>query len=80
MGINAATQIDARLRNHDWRRTIAEGVEMAKDQIRSDVKMDESHVMWALLCEASKVAEQAYTAPPRSGFPTKAALPEAPAA
>ena len=79
MGINAATQIDARLRNHDWRRTIAEGVEMAKDQIRSDVKMDESHVMWALLCEASKVAEQAYTAPPRSGFPTKAALPEAPA-
>ncbi|WP_171232181.1 hypothetical protein [Ruegeria sp. HKCCA4812] len=78
MGFNAATQIDGRLRNHDWRRTIAEGVELAKGQIRSDVTMDETHVMWALLCEAAEVSKIAYSGPPRTGMPSKSALPEAP--
>jgi hypothetical protein len=78
MGIDVATQIDARLRNHDWRRTIAEGVELAKDQIRSDVTMNETHVMWALLKEAASVSSTAYSAPPRTGLPIKSALPEAP--
>ncbi len=77
MGINVATQIDGRLRNHDWRRTIAEGVELAKDQIRSDVTMDETHVMWALLKEAAQVSSIAYSAPPRTGLPIKSTLPEA---
>lgn len=78
MGIDATTQIDARLRNHDWRRTIAEGVDMAKEMIRSDVTMTEAHVMWALLCEAAKVSHLVHPAPPRTGYPVKSAMPEAP--
>ncbi len=78
MGINVVTQIDSRLRGHDWRRTIAEGVELAKDQVRSDVTLDETHVMWALLCEAAQVSSIAYSGPPRTGMPAKSALPEAP--
>ena len=66
------------LANHDWRRTIAVGVDLAKDMIRSDVEMSERHVMWALLCHAAKVSQIAYPAPPRLGFPAKSAMPDAP--
>ncbi|KGM50651.1 hypothetical protein [Pseudooceanicola atlanticus] len=67
-----------KLAENDLRAMIAAGTEMAQDMVRSDVKMDESHVMWALLCEAADVSSRAFTAPPRTGFPAKSAMPDAP--
>lgn len=62
--------------NHDWKRTIADGVEMAAQQTKRDVVPDERHVMWALLKEAAQTTKLAYSAPPRSGLPTTSAMPE----
>lgn len=65
------------LRNHDWQRTIRAGAEMAAEMVRSDVRADERHVIWALLVEAAQVSRRAYTSPPRTRLPSKSALPEA---
>lgn len=63
---------------HNWPATIKAGVEMAGEQVRSDVAVKETHVMWALLKEAAMVSSIAYRAPPRSGWPQKSTLPDAP--
>lgn len=70
-----AEQIDP-LANHDWKRTIADGVEMATQQVKRDVVPDERHVIWALLKEAIQTSRLSYSAPPRSGLPTKSQMPE----
>lgn len=66
------------MERHNWPATIRAGVEMAGEQVRSDVTVKETHVMWALLKEAAQVSSLAYRAPPRSGLPIKSTLPEAP--
>jgi len=63
---------------HNWAATIKAGVEMAAEQTRSDVDVREHHVMWALLRDAASVSGRAYPAPPRTGWPSKSAMPDAP--
>lgn len=70
-----AEKIDP-LAAHDWATTIRDGVEMAGQQTKRDVEVDERHVVWALLKEAIQTAKIAYSAPPRSGFPSKSQMPE----
>ncbi len=62
---------------HNWAATIKAGAEMAAEQTRSDVEVRETHVIWALLKEAASVSARAYTAPPRTGFPTTSTMPDA---
>ena len=64
--------------NHDWRRSIADGIELAKDQVRKGSTLKDRDVIWALLREACYVSRVAYKAPPRSGFPRKTSLPDGP--
>jgi hypothetical protein len=66
------------IERHNWPATIKAGVEMAGEQVRSDVQVKETHVMWALLKEAAQVSSLAYRAPPRTGWPQKSSLPDAP--
>ena len=66
------------IEKHNWPATIKAGVDMAAEQVRSDVQVKETHVMWALLREAATVSGRAYGAPPRSGWPVKSTMPDAP--
>lgn len=63
---------------HNWPATIRAGVEMAAEQVRSDVEVKETHVIWALLCEAAQTSARAYSGPPRTGYPKKSIMPDAP--
>ena len=51
---------------------------MAAAQVRSDVEVRAEHVIWALLREAAQVSSQAYSGPPRTGYPAKSVMPDAP--
>jgi len=64
----------ARLRNHDWRTTIRDGTQAAERN--SNRSVDHTHIVWELLKEAAVVSRSAYSAPPRTGFPAKSALPD----
>lgn len=64
--------------SHNWSATIKAGADMAADQTRSDVEVREEHVIWALLKEAALVSGRAYAAPPRTGWPVKSTMPDAP--
>lgn len=67
------------IHEHNWRRTLNAGMQMAVENARKDTTLSAVHVMWELLCEAAKTSQIAYTAPPRTGYPTKAIMPDAPA-
>jgi len=71
-------ELKEKMRNHDWRRTLRDGFEIARDQVRKDYAVKDHHVAWALLTEAAWVSRVAYPAPPRSGFPGRSAMPESP--
>ena len=62
----------------DWSRAIRVGEALAVENTRSDVKLDATHVMWELLREAASVSARAYPAPPRSSYPAKSSMPDAP--
>lgn len=66
------------MRTHNWATTIKAGSEMAAEQVRSDVEVTEAHVIWALLSEAAKTSARAYSGPPRTGYPNKSVMPDAP--
>lgn len=65
------------IQQHDWRRTLNEGMEMAVENARKGSDLGAAHVMWELLCEAAKTSQIAYSAPPRTGYPTKSIMPDA---
>ena len=67
------------IHQHNWRRTLNAGMEMAVENARKDATLGARHVMWELLCEAAKTSQLAYSAPPRTGYPAKAVMPDAPA-
>lgn len=66
------------IRQHNWSATIKAGADMAAEQTRADVEVKEQHVIWALLKEAATVSGRAFKAPPRTGWPTKSTMPDAP--
>lgn len=65
-----------RLCAHDWRSTIQAGADAAHEKVRKGSRVDGTHIAWELLRDAVSVSRIAYTAPPRSGFPQKSALPD----
>lgn len=70
--------IEAKLRGRvNWSRAITDGIELAQEMVRRDVEVTKEHVMFALLCEAARVSA-CYSAPPRTGFPGKSSMPDAP--
>jgi len=71
-------ELKEKMRNHDWRRTLRDAYDLARDQVRSDYKVKDHHIAFALLREAAWVSRVAYPAPPRSGFPSRSAMPESP--
>lgn len=71
-------QILLRLKNHAWNKTWRDGEDLARDNIKSDATLRNHHVAWELLKEAAKVSRLTYRAPPRTGFPGKSSLPDAP--
>lgn len=62
----------------DWPRAWRIGEDLARDQVRRGDPVDDSAIMWALLCDAAKVSRIAYKAPPPQGFPGKSVMPDAP--
>jgi hypothetical protein len=66
------------IESHNWASTIRAGADLAAQQVRSDVDVKETHVIWALLCEAAQTSSRAYSGPPRTGFPRKSIMPDAP--
>lgn len=69
-------ELKNKLRAHDWRTTLKDGEELAKNNIRSDKPVTMARIAWELLREAAFVSRVSYTAPPRSGFPGRSAMPE----
>lgn len=69
---------DRLMRKHDWRRTISHGVDLALEALPMTATLRDHNVVWALVKEAAFVSRVTYPAPPRSSFPSKAALPDAP--
>ena len=65
-----------RLCAHDWRSTIQAGTDAAHEKLRKGSRVDGTHIAWELLRDAVSVSRIAYTAPPRSGYPQKSALPD----
>lgn len=63
---------------HDWAGTIRAGVELAGEHVKQNVDIQEYHVMWELLRQAAQVSRLTYKAPPRQGYPSKSAMPDAP--
>ncbi|KAF0675085.1 hypothetical protein [Profundibacterium mesophilum] len=61
----------------DWTKAVREGVEMASNDLRKTGRLGPADVMWPLFCEAVRVTARAYTAPPRTGYPGRSAMPEA---
>lgn len=53
------------------------GIRLMVETTHAREKRDQPAVMWALLCEAAEVS-RSWPAPPRSGHPSKSAMPEAP--
>jgi hypothetical protein len=66
------------IESHNWASTIRAGADLAAQQVRSYVDVKETHVIWALLCEAAQTSSRAYSGPPRTGFPRKDIMPDAP--
>lgn len=60
----------------DWNRAINIGYDMAIENCRRDTEIGDAQAMWELLREAAQVSAQTYKAPPRTGYPTKANMPE----
>lgn len=60
----------------DWNRAINIGYDMAIENCRSDTEIGDAQAMWELLREAAQVSAQVYKAPPRTGYPTKANMPD----
>lgn len=63
--------------NHDWHRTIRHGETLAVDAARANQTLGVEDVMWALFREAVETS-RSYSSPPRTGYPSKSAMPEAP--
>lgn len=68
----------ATLRNYDWDRAKAAGLEMAYAQVKAGQEVAVRDVYWALLREAAQVSAISYTGPPRQSLPSKSTMPEAP--
>ena len=62
----------------DWERAWKAGEELARERLRSNQNLTDILIVWALVVEAFKVSKIAYSAPPRTGYPQKSSLPEAP--
>lgn len=62
----------------DWLRAIKAGEVMAVENARMGQELKPEHAIWELLKEAASVSHIAYGGPPRSGYPAKSAMPEAP--
>lgn len=65
-----------KMRSHDWRVTLREGKELARKNVRADKAVTMPRIAWELLREAAFVSRVSYAAPPRSGFPSRSAMPE----
>lgn len=68
----------ARLRNYDWKRAQFHGLDMAMDQARAGQEVTDREIWWALFEEAVKVSAICYSPAPRSGLPSKSAMPDSP--
>lgn len=53
------------------------GKTIAPEHHRSGQKIGDREIMWALTCEAFYVA-RFYSSPPKTGYPSKSAMPDAP--
>lgn len=69
-------ELIAKMRSHDWHITLKDGEELARKNIRSDKPVTMPRIAWELLREAAFVSRVSYAAPPRSGFPSRSAMPE----
>lgn len=69
-------ELIAKMRSHDWHITLRDGEELARKNIRSDKPVTMPRIAWELLREAAFVSRVSYAAPPRSGFPSRSAMPE----
>ena len=65
-----------KMRSHDWHTTLRDGEELARKNIRSDKPVTMPRIAWELLREAAFVSRISYASPPRSGFPSRSAMPE----
>lgn len=70
--------IQIRLANHDWQKTLRDAETLARDNIKADARLSDHHIGWELLREAARVSRLSFPAPPRTGFPAKSSLPDAP--
>lgn len=61
----------------DWHRALRKGEVMAVDEAKVGARLGPEDVMWALFKDACRVS-RSYSSPPRSGYPVKSCLPEAP--
>lgn len=62
----------------DWQKAMRQGLDMAMEQVLKGKEVSDVDIMWALLKDAAHVSAVAYRAPPRQGFPSKSAMPDAP--
>lgn len=68
----------ADLRAFDWQRALLRAVEPAAEDMRRGQEMTERDIWWHMLKDAAQVSRIAYSGPPRSGYPVKSAMPDAP--
>jgi len=54
------------------------GLDMAIDQVKAGQEVTDRDIWWALFCDALQTSSLTDAAPPRTGFPRKSAMPEAP--
>ena len=66
------------LKNHDWKKTLRDAEDAARDNKKADAVLKDYHIGWELLREAAHVSRIAFRAPPRSGWPTSSSMPDAP--
>ena len=68
-------QLAARLRAHNWEHSIADGYDLAADNMRAGTKITDEHAIWHLLCEAAMVARLAFPGERRLDYPSRASGP-----
>jgi len=69
-------KMNNRVRNHDWGRTIRVGERSARENLRKGDQFFDYMIGWELLREAASVSSVAHSGPPRTGYPSKSAMPE----